>query len=193
MRGPRAFDPVLVGNRETDAWVAYYRRDWARFLLASVGLVSAGFGMSPRRTIVGAWYVLKANQLWAPFPDNRPDGARAYMRRFYALVQGTGEVLIDPAEAARLEVEWWRIHRAHQHEDGVTEVKLEAALVELYSYVYSVDPETVAPAARWRVKAMELSDRWVASGCSPNDRTLVEERRALISSYAALRQAVHIP
>jgi hypothetical protein len=192
MRGPRGFDPVLVGNRETDAWVAYYRRDWPRFLRASVGLVAAGFGMGPARTLAGAWYVLKANQLWAPIPDNQPDGARAYMRRFYALVQTTGEVLIEPAEAARLEVEWWRIHRAHQHEDGVTEAQLEAALVELYSYVYSVEPDAVQPAAQWRVKAMELSDRWVADGCRLDDRTLVEERRALVSSYAALRKAIRV-
>src|SRR5262245_12985160 len=43
--GPRTFDPVLVGNRETDAWAAYYRHEWRRFLVAAVGMVSAGFGM----------------------------------------------------------------------------------------------------------------------------------------------------
>jgi hypothetical protein len=179
-----------MGNRETDAWVAYYRREWRRFLVASVGLVAAGFGMGPRRTIAGAWYVLKANQLWAPFPDNQPDGARAYMRRFYELVSDTSEILIDPAEAARLEVEWWRIHRAHQHDDGVTEAQLEAALVELYSYVYGAESDAVRPAARSRVEAMDLSDRWVAEGCNLDDPLLVHERRALVSSYAALRKAI---
>jgi hypothetical protein len=187
MSGPRTFDPVVVGNRETDAWVAYYRRDWVRFLRASVGLVSAGFGMSRRRTLEGAWYVLKANQLWAPFPDNQPDGARAYMHRFYAMV---AEDDLDPAEAARLEVEWWRIHRAHQHEAGVTEDELEGALVALYSYTYGAEADAVRPAARSRVRAMDLSDRWVAAGCNLDDRLLVEERRALVASYAALRQAV---
>lgn len=188
MTGPRSFDPVVVGNRETDAWVAYYRHDWIRFLRSSVGLVAAGFGMSPGHTLAGAWYVLKANQLWAPFPDNQPDGARAYMRRFYALVAETEG--FDPAEAARLEVEWWRIHRAHQREDGVTRVHLEDALVELYSYVYSADKVAVRPAAAHRVDAMDCSDRWVAAGCNLDDRLLVEERRALVSSYAALRLAV---
>jgi hypothetical protein len=79
-KGPRSIDPVLVGNRETDAWVAYYRRDWRRFLVASVGLVSAGFGMNPVRTLRGAWFVLRANQVWAPIPDNQPELAREYMR-----------------------------------------------------------------------------------------------------------------
>src|SRR4051794_41946433 len=80
---PRTFDPVLVGNRETDAWAAYYRREWRTFLVAAVGMVSAGFGMPPHRTVVGAWHVLRANQLWAPYPDNDPDGARRSMRRVF--------------------------------------------------------------------------------------------------------------
>jgi len=68
----RTFDQVLVGNRETDAWAAYYRREWRGFLVAAVGLVSAGFGMRPHRNVVGAWHVLRANQLWSPYPDNDP-------------------------------------------------------------------------------------------------------------------------
>ena len=34
----------------------------------------AGFGMNRVRTLQGAWYVLRANQVWAPYPDNDPDG-----------------------------------------------------------------------------------------------------------------------
>jgi hypothetical protein len=52
--GPRSFDPVTVGNRETDAWAAYYRREWGRFLFAAVAMVWSGFGMSPLRTLLGA-------------------------------------------------------------------------------------------------------------------------------------------
>ena len=188
--GPRSFDPVVVGNRETDAWAAYYRHEWRSFLVASVGMVSAGFGMTPRRTLTGAYYVLRANQLWAPYPENRPDGACAYMRRFYGLVVRSGGLDLDPARAALLEVEWWRIHRAHQHDDMVTEAQLEAALVDLYSYVYGADPEAVRPAARKRVEAMDLSDRWVGAGCHRDDPLLAKERRTLVASYAALRTAV---
>jgi hypothetical protein len=188
--GPRSFDPVVVGNRETDAWAAYYLHDWRRFLVASVGLVGAAFGMTPHRTLVGAWYVLRANQLWAPYPDNQPDAARAYMRRFYELVVLDGNLYLDPAEAARLEVEWWRIHRAHQHEQ--TDEPLEDALVHLYAYVYDAEPDAVRPAARKRVEAMDLSDRWVEAGCDRDDPLLAGERRALVASYAALRNAVEV-
>ena len=44
--GPRSFDAVTVGQRETDAWAAYHRHEWPTFLRASVAMVAAGFGMN---------------------------------------------------------------------------------------------------------------------------------------------------
>src|SRR5256885_15301787 len=86
----RDFDPVRLGGAETDAWVCYYLRRWRPFLRASVTMVRVGFGLPWPDTIRGAWWVLRANQAWAPLPDNDPAAARAYMRRFYALVGGRG-------------------------------------------------------------------------------------------------------
>lgn len=108
---PRSFDPIRMGELEYRAWVGYYLRKWGQVLIASVGLVRAGFGMSWPRTLLGAWLVLRANQMWAPSPDNDPDRARAYMRRFYALVRREFGQPSSPAEAAGLEVDWWRVHR----------------------------------------------------------------------------------
>ena len=88
-------------------WVAYYQRRWARLLVVSVLLVRAGFGMRPVATLRGAWHVLRANQLWAPFPDNDADGARHHMERFYRLLDTEPGTEVDPTVAARLEVEWW--------------------------------------------------------------------------------------
>jgi hypothetical protein len=184
------FDPVALGDLECDAWVHYYRHEWVPFLRDSLGLVSTGFGLGPRRTAIGAWYVLRANQVWAPYPDNDPDAAREYMRRFYQLVSRDGGLAIDPVEAARREVQWWHVHRIDQRADGVTEADLVDAVAHLYSYVYAVPEPTVREAARLRVVAMGLSDAWVAAGCSLSDGTLVDERRSLIASYAALRAAV---
>ena len=187
---PTDFDAVLVGRRECAAWASYYRHEWARFLRAAVGMVRAGFGLSWPRTVAGAWNVLRANQAWAPYPDNRPDQAREYMRRFYTLVAADGRLRFDPVEAARREVEWWRVHRAHQHETGATEDDLIAALCDLYSYVYSVPHDAVREAARLRVIAMGLSDGWVAAGCDPSSELLAGELEVLVASYRALLDAV---
>jgi hypothetical protein len=187
--GARDFDPVALGNAECDGWAAYYRREWLPFLRAAVGMVRIGFGMPWPRTLRGAWYVLRANQVWAPYPDNDPPRAREFMRRFYALVTN-GEIHVDPTEAARLEVEWWRVHRMHQREDQLSEDDLAAALVALYGYVYSVPAESVQDAARHQVVAMRHSDEWVEAGCALDDALLAAERAELIASYTALLAAV---
>src|SRR6476661_7729535 len=99
-RGPRSFDAVRLGHRETEAWASYYRHEWPRALGAFVGMVSEGFGLGPRLTLVGAWHVLRANQAWAPLPDNDPAAAREGMRRFYSLVAAHCDLPLDPARAA---------------------------------------------------------------------------------------------
>ena len=188
--GARDFDPIALGNAECDAWAAYYRHEWRPFLRAAVGMVRIGFGMSWPRTIRGASYVLRANQVWAPYPDNDPPRARDYMRRFYDLVVHDGQLRLDPSEAAKREVEWWRIHRSHQREDDLSEDDLIASLVDLYSYVYDVAPDAVRNAARHRVVAMRHSDAWVDAGCELDDPLLAAERAELIASYTALLAAV---
>jgi hypothetical protein len=188
--GPRSFDPVRLGQQETTAWASYYRHEWVTFLRAAVGMVRTGFGTDPLRTVIGAFHVLRANQLWAPYPDNDPDGARASMRRFYGLVNRHLELTLDPVRASRLEVEWWRLHREHQHDPGVSADALIQSLVDLYSYVYDVPADTVRDAARFRVEAMAHSDAWVANGCRLDDPLLARERLALVASHTALRRAV---
>jgi hypothetical protein len=136
--------------------------------------------------------VLRANQLWAPVPDNDPDGARATMRRFYELVKRRHGEDFDPVEAARLEVEWWRVHRFIQREDPSSgEEPLVEALSALWAYVYAVEPASLRQAAEERALAMRYSDEWVAAGLSLGSPLIGLERAALIRSYAALLAAVH--
>jgi hypothetical protein len=197
----RAFDPRRVGHVECETWVRYYRREWWSFLRSAVLLVRHAFGMPWPATVLGAWLVLRANQHWAPYPDNRPDGARRCMRRFYALVARTNRELFDVDEAARLEVEWWRVHREVQHgtagpsSDGDRPEPIDAPLVQaiarLYAHVYGVPQVAVTPAAAERASAMRLSDEWVAAGCDLASPLLPRERAALVRSYAALLAAVH--
>src|SRR3954466_6642758 len=105
------FDPVAIGRAECDVWVGYYRHEWGLVLRSAVVMVREGFAMPWPRTLLGAWYVLRANQLWAPYPDNDPDGARAVMRRFYALARDQRPD-VDPARAAELEGAGGHEHRA---------------------------------------------------------------------------------
>ena len=188
----RAFDPRLVGRLECAAWVTYYRREWIAFLRAAIGLTRHTFGLSWPATLHGAWLVLRANQLWAPFPDNDPEGARRAMERFYRLVARRHGADFDPVQAADLEVEWWRVHREHQHGAADTDDRpLIDALAALYAYVYDAPEADVRVAAEQRAVAMRLSDQWVREGCDPGSPMIDQERAALVRSYAGLLAGVH--
>jgi hypothetical protein len=189
----RSFDPVRIADLEYRAWVGYYLRKWPQVLVASVELVRVGFGMDGYRTLYGAWLVLRANQLWAPFPDNDPDRALACMRRFYALVRLSYGEPASPAKAAALEVDWWRVHRQVQYSTAPrgTGDELVESVTRLYCYLYGEPEAQVRPAAVHRARAMDLSDQWVQEGCLPGSPLLALERAALVRAYAALLAAVH--
>jgi hypothetical protein len=187
----RSFDPRAVGGWECRAWETYYRRKWGAFLVASVAMVRSAFEMSWPRTVVGAWLVLRANQVWAPYPDNDPDEARRLMTLFYRLLRKGSGVAFDPVRAAELEVEWWRVHREGQHSGDDGSPALVGALADLYAYTYGVDPASVSGAAALRAEAMDVSDEWVDDGAKPGDPRLATERALLVRSYAALLSAVH--
>lgn len=189
----RSFDPRLVGRLECQTWVTYYRHQWGAFMLAAIRVVHHAFGLPWPQTLLGAWWVLRANQVWAPYPDHRPDAARSYMRRFYGLVARAHGESFDVPAAARLEVGWWAAHRDNQHGelDPPGEQTLVAALQELYAHVYCVPAAEVRIAAEERARAMTVSDQWVRDGCDSASPALAAERAALVRSYAALLAAVH--
>ena len=99
-----------------------------------------------------------------------------------------------------LEVEWWRVHREHQHGPGGQTVDAIAergeailgeerplvdALADLYAYTYGVDPADVRVAAEQRALAMRYSDRWVAEGCDLGSPLIPRERKISAASTAA--------
>jgi hypothetical protein len=191
--GLRSFDPFLIADLEYRMWVAYYLRRWTHLLGAFVRLLRLGFGTDFARVVQGAWLMLRAVQLWAPFPDNDPEGAQARMHELYALVRLRFGAPADPARAASLEIDWWRAHRKRQHAADPAETgdELVESVTRLYCYLFGQTEEAVRPAAVHRVQAMDLSDQWVREGCLPDSSLLQLERAALVRAYAALLAAVH--
>jgi hypothetical protein len=189
----RSFDPVRIADLEYRMWVGYYLHRWPQVFTALVRLIRLGFGMDWVRTLHGAWLMLRASQRWAPLPDNDPAGARASMRRFYALVRLRYGEPEDPARAAFLEIDWWRAHRERQYSPDpmATSGELIDSLTRLYSYLYSEPEAAIRPVAVYRAQAMDLSDQWLREGRRLDSRLLPLEHAALVRAYAALLAAVH--
>ena len=186
---PRSFDPSRVAGLECAAWVAYYQRRWLRLLVAAVGLVRAGLGMSWPRTMRAAWYVLRAIKLWAPLHDNDPRVRRR-------TCSGSMSWSRSPAASRRIR----RNRRASRSSGGASTGwlsrragrgdELVDALARLYAFVFGVPEAAVRPAAFHRCQAMEISDQWVAQGSRSDSPLIAWERTVLIRSYKALLAAV---
>ena len=78
------------------------------------------------------------------------------LERYYAGIRAVSEVPFDPVRAARLELDWWVVHReADRHPPG----ELEAALAELAAELYQVPAERLGVHATRRAEAMTIRDR----------------------------------
>ena len=190
----RSFDPRAVGRLECRAWETYYRRRWGAFLLASVGMVRAAFGMSwPRTRRAAPGSSCAPTRSGRRSPTTTPTAARRLMADFYRLLVASEALAIDPVRAAELEVEWWRAHREAQDKRAPepAEELIDGPARPLRLLLRGRRPRTCVRAARLRAEAMDVSDRWVTAGCDPEHPLLAEERALLVRSYSALLAAVH--
>jgi hypothetical protein len=181
------FDPRRVAYYEKENWVAYYQKRWLRLLVVSVGMVKESFDLSNWQALRAAYLVARAEMAAAPFPDNDIPRAEAYMRRFYTLVKKAHGAYFDVEQAARLEVNWWGVHRQLF---GQTENQpLVDALTDLYAVLYGAEAGRVRQAAYHRAQAMVYSDRWVNEGRSSDSPLLTQVEAELLKSYTALGEA----
>lgn len=184
----RSFDPARVARLETENWEAYYQKRWGRLLQVSVGMVQEAFGLNFWQALQGAYLVGRAEIAAAPFPNNDVPKAEAYMRRFYGMVKRIHQEDFDVAQAARLEVNWWVVHR--QHFGQTDSQPLVEALIELYTATFRLPAERVRAAAYYRAEAMRYSDRWVNESKASGSPLLAQVEAELLKSYTALRAAV---
>ena len=184
----RRFDPARVAYYETENWVAYYQKRWGRLLQVSVAMVKETMGLNWFQAVYAAYLVARAEIAAAPFPNNDIPKAERYMRRFYGYVRRLHGETFDVEQVARLEVNWWVVHR--QLFGQAENQPLVEALTDLYAATYGLDPALVRPAAAARAEAMLYSDEWVNTSKASGHPLLPKVQEALHRSYAALRAAV---
>jgi hypothetical protein len=184
----RKFDPRRLAYYEKENYVAYYQKDWLKLLRVSVGMLKEAFGFSWLQAVYAAYLVARGEIAFAPFPENDVPLAQAYMRRFYAFLKKAHREEFDVERAARLEVDWWIIHRRlfGNAENG----DLVQALTALYAEAYGVAPALVHAAAEQRAQGMLYSDLWVNAGKAADSPLLAQEEEALFQSYVLLKQAI---
>jgi len=183
----REFDPDEVARLETAMWRSYYEKQRVRLFNQATELLRSQYHMTPVKSNLVAYYaanaafVFKEGKERADYEKALPD-----LIKFYSFVHSMSDIDFDVNKAAKLELEWWIIHRQRaQHGPG----DLDRALAELQAELYRVPVERVMEHGRLRAEAMTIRDtKAETTGVTEEDWAKINE--LLRQSWHSLAQAV---
>jgi hypothetical protein len=183
----REFDADEVARLETAMWRSYYERQRLRLFNQLSELLRTQYNMPLVRSNQVAYYaanaafVFKKGNQRADYEKALPD-----LIKFYQALRKLSDIPFDPDRAARLELEWWIIHRERaRHSPG----ELDLALAELQAEIYRVPIERLLEHGRLRAEAMTIRDtKAEAGGVSEADWAQID--KLLHESWRSLSTAV---
>ena len=184
----RDFDAEEVARLETEMWRSYYSRQRFKLFRELAGLLRTQYRLPLLRSNAVAYRAAKAAFV---FKDgrSRADYERALpdLVSFYRSVRAVSDTDFDAGRAARLELEWWIVHRERRrHAPG----DLERALADLQAELFQVPSERLAEHARLRAEAMTIrDDKAKQGGVTEEDWRRIGE--LLQRSWRSLHAAVN--
>jgi hypothetical protein len=183
----RSFDYRAIARMDTRMWQSYYARERVKLFGQLARLLREQYGAPFLRSHLIAYYAARAAFV---FKDghNRSEYEQALppLTRLYAQINRMSREPIDADRAARLELEWWIIHRQRQHHRPEA---LEWALARTAAAIYHQPAEAMLPHARYRAAAMRIRDtKAVGGGLQAEDWRQIEA--LLLHSWRELWEAV---
>jgi hypothetical protein len=191
--GPRSsklrdFDPNEVARLETEMWRSYYAKEHIKLFRQLTELMRSQYHMPFATSNTVAYQAARAAFV---FKDGRKredyEKAMPYLVKFYQAIRDGADTPFDVERAAKLELEWWIVHRQRaRHEPG----DLDRALAELPAEVYQMPVEKMMEHARLRAEAMTIRDQKEEAGVvTEEDWKKIEE--LLRASWQSLWKAVN--
>lgn len=183
----REFNPEEVARLETAMWRSYYNKERFKLFKQMAEILRTQYNLPIVRSNTVAYQAAKAAFV---FKDgkSRSDYEKALpnLINYYASIHQVSDIDFDVNKAAKLELEWWIIHRQRkQHQPG----DLERSLAELPAEIYHLPVESMMEHARLRAEAMTIrDDRAESGGVSEMDWQRIGE--LLNASWKALHQEV---
>jgi hypothetical protein len=183
----REFNPDEVARLETAMWRSYYDKERVKLYNQMSELLRTQYNLPLVRSNTVAYEAAKAAFV---FKDgrNRADYEKALpnLINYYTAIRKVSDIDFNIEKAAKLELEWWIVHRERkQHAPG----DLDRALAELPAEIYHIPVERMMEHGRLRAEAMTIRDnRAEAGNLSEDDWKRIGE--LLIESWRALATAV---
>jgi len=181
------FDGHEVGRLETAMWRSYYGHQPARLYGQLLDLMRHQYHLPFWRASLAAWHAARAAVVFQR-GHNRGEYALALpgLVDYYSLIRRSSDIPFSVENAARLELEWWIIHRERAaHPPG----DLEQSLAALQAAIYQRPERLFQDHARARARAMLLRDDEQAKG-GVSERDWKAIGNLLDSSWVSLENAV---
>lgn len=185
----RNFNPDEVARLETAMWRSYYDKERVKLYNQMTELLRSQYNLPFVRSNTVAYQATRAAFV---FKDGHSragyEKALPNLVSFYTSIRKVSDIPFDIDRAARLELEWWIVHRErNQHAPG----DLDRALAELAAELYRVPVERVMEHARLRAEAMTIRDTRAEAGqVSEQDWARIDE--LLHESWRSLKEAVRL-
>jgi hypothetical protein len=189
------FDGHEVGRLETEMWRSYYGHQPVGLYLQMVELLRRQYHLPFCRACLGAYRAVRAAAVFQR-GHNRAEYEKALpdLVEYYAIIRRSSDVAFSKETAARLELEWWIVHRERaSHAPG----DLEQSLATLQTAIYQRPENQFREHAKARAQAMLLRDvaaeRGSVSGQQSNqiatllDDSWVSLQRAVVNPNARLQ------
>ena len=183
----REFDSDEVARLETAMWRSYYEKQQVRLFNQLTELLRTQYHLPLIRSNQVAYYAANAAFVFKQGRERKDyEKALPDLVKFYTEIRKLSDIPFDVDRVARLELEWWIIHRQRgQHKPG----DLEKALAELQAEIYRMPVERMMEHGRLRAEAMTIRDtKAEAGGVSEADWTAINE--LLKQSWGSLAKAV---
>lgn len=186
----KKFDANEVARLETAMWRSYYQKERVKLFNQLTELLRTQYNLPLVRSHAVAYQASRAAFV---FKDgrNRADYEKAlpYLVNFYQAIRNVSDLEFDVDKAAKLELEWWIIHRERKRQ---APGNLDRALAELPAEIYRTPVEKMAEHARLRAEAMTIRDNKAEEGgVTEADWAKIEE--LLRGSWQSLFNAVNEP
>jgi hypothetical protein len=191
--GPRShslrdFQPDEVGRLETAMWKSYYAHERLALFGELATLLRQQYGLPVLRSYVVAYRAAHAAAVFQGGHSHADyEKALPNLVAFYAAIGRVSSEAFDVHRAARLELDWWIVHReraSHAREE------LDRDLAVLQGELYHLPTDPLMEHARLRADAMLLRDRGAEDG-NPRAEQWAEIDRLLRLSWRSLWDAVN--
>jgi hypothetical protein len=184
----REFNADEVARLETAMWRSYYEKKQVQLFNQLSELLRTQYHMPLVRSNQVAYYAASAA---FTFKDGKSEKdfekALPELVNFYSAIRKMSDVPFDVDQVARLELQWWIIHRERWKRKPD---ELPKALAELQAAIYGVPLDRVIEHGRLRAQAMAIRDTKADAGQAMTEEDWKKINELLRQSWGSLAEAV---